>query len=171
MADGRAEAALNVLVQEIRADREALDRHAAVTRDALRGGPWPEGSPTLAVVAVAVHHFYGAAESIFERVARAFEGTPAKSDRWHQDLLERMSLAIDDMRPAVLRRETARALGPVLGFRHFFRHAYAVSFDPRRLELTAEDVRRAHELVSVDLDAFEGALLSACASKSGSAAT
>jgi hypothetical protein len=154
-------ATLLVLTQEIRVDREALDRHAAVLRDTLERAPWPEGSPTISVVAVAVHHYYGAAESIFERVARCFEGPPERSDRWHQDLLERMTLPLEDVRPAILRRDTARALAPVLGFRHFFRHAYAVSFDPRRLVLAAEDVLRAHELMRDDLDALEKTLIAA----------
>jgi hypothetical protein len=158
-ASGRS--GLLVLTQEIRVDREVLERHATALRDALAGTPWPEGSPMLSVVAVAVHHYYGAAESIFERIARAFEGLPERSDRWHQDLLERMTLPLEDVRPEVLRRDTARALAPVLGFRHFFRHAYAVSFDPRRLELAAEDVQRAHALLDVDLDAFEKTLLAA----------
>lgn len=160
-----ASADLLVLAEEIRADREALDRHLAVGRDALASAPWPEASPTLAVVAVALHHYYGAAESVFERVARAFEGAPARSDRWHQDLLERMTLALDNVRPAVLRRETARALSPVLGFRHFFRHAYAVAFDARRLQLAVEDAQRAHALLSEDLDALDRTLRAAARSQ------
>lgn len=156
---------LRVLAQEIRVDRESLDRHAASAGEALVTAPWPPDTPIVAVVAVAVHHFYGAAESIFERVARAFEGAPARSDRWHQELLERMTLLLPDVRPAVLRRETARALAPVLGFRHFFRHAYAVTFDVRRLQLAAEDVLQAHPLLSDDLDTFERVIMEADAAK------
>ena|SRR6202035_3869692 len=95
-------AALTVLVEELRADREALDRHAETVRHALAGVPWAADSAVLSVVAVAVHHFYGATETIFERVARTFEGPPD--------------------------------------------------------QLAAEDVLRAHELLSEDLVAFEGAL-------------
>jgi hypothetical protein len=159
MAEERVHvAALLVLAQEIRADREALDRQARVVRDALATLPWPESSPTLAVVAVGLHHYYGAAESIFERIARTFEGLPPRSDRWHQELLERMTLALEDVRPAILRRGTARALAPVLGFRHFFRHAYAVGLDARRLQLAGEDVESAHKLLSDDLNAFDQTL-------------
>jgi len=152
------EAALAVLLQEVRADREAVERHASTVREALGGAAWTAGSPTLSVVAVAAHHFYGAAQSIFERVARAFEGLPERSDRWHQELLERMALRLEGVRPAVLRRETVGALAPVLGFRHFFRHAYAVSFDPRRMRLAAEDLLAAHALLREDLDALEATL-------------
>lgn len=162
----RDDAAILVLLEEIRVDRQAVDRHAAVVNEALAKAPWPPDSPIVAVVAVAVHHFYGAVESIFERVARTFEGPPERQDRWHQELLERMSLTLDDVRPAVTRRETTQALAMVLGFRHFFRHAYSVSFDPRRLELAAQDVRRAHVLLRQDLDVFERTLVEASASRS-----
>lgn len=147
-----------VLVAEIRADRRALEQQAAVLVEALTSAPWRDGSPTLAVVAVALHHFYSAAESIFERIGRAFEGVPERSDRWHRDLLERMQIDLEGIRPAVLRGETTAALLPVLGFRHFFRHAYAVAFDPARLQTVANDALRAHELLGADLDALERAL-------------
>ena len=76
-----------------------------------------------------------------------------------------MTLALDNVRPAVLRRETARALSPVLGFRHFFRHAYAVAFDARRLQLAVEDAQRAHALLSEDLDALDRTLRAAARSQ------
>ena len=91
---------LIVLAQEIRADREAIDRHASAVSGAMASAPWGAGVATLSVVAVSVHHFYGGAESAFERIARAFEGTPDRSDRWHQELLERMALALAGVRPA-----------------------------------------------------------------------
>lgn len=155
------DAAIAVLLEEVRADRAAVEQHARTLRAQLASAPWAEGAATLAVVAIAAHHFYGAAESIFERIARAFEGVPERSDRWHQDLLSRMTLAIDGVRPALLRPETARALAPLLGFRHFFRHAYAVPLDPRRLQLTAEDALRATELLLADLEELERVLLAA----------
>jgi hypothetical protein len=160
MAEGTpSAAALAVLLEEIRADRVAIRQHYETIRGALAATPWPEQSATLSVVAVSIHHFYGASEGIFERIARAFEGLPERYDRWHQELLERMSLGIDGIRPAVLRRHTAHALAPVLSFRHFFRHAYAVAFDARRLQLVAEDAERAEKLLREDLDAFEGVLV------------
>jgi hypothetical protein len=154
-------AALLLLTQEIRVDRDALERHARVLREALATKPWPEGSPTLSVVAVAAHHYYEAAQAIFERVTSAFEGPPERSDRWHQHLLERMTQPLEGTRPAVLRLDTARALAPVLEFRQFFRHAYAAPLEPRRLELAAGDVLRAHALLREDLDMLDRTLVAA----------
>ena len=71
----------------------------------------------------------------------------------------RLAVLVEEgVRPAVLRAETARALAPLLGFRHFFRHAYAVSFDPRRLERVAADLLEAHALLERDLTVLEGVL-------------
>jgi hypothetical protein len=84
------------------------------------------GRPTLAEAAVALHHAYGAIESALSRIARAIDdGLPEGSD-WHQALLHTMSLAIDKVRPAVLGVKTRTLLQRLLGFRHFFRHAYAI---------------------------------------------
>jgi len=152
MAEGARAA---VLLAEIRADRAAIDAQSTVLERALTSVPWDAEAPTLAVVAVALHHFYSAAESVFERVARAFEGVPERGDRWHRDLLERMAMDLDGIRPGVLRRDTVIALLPVLGFRHFFRHAYAVAFDPARLEGVARDALSARTQLVLDLDRFE----------------
>jgi len=81
------------------------------------------GRPTLAEAAVALHHAYGAIESALSRIARAIDDGLPEGSEWHQALLHTMSLAIDQVRPAVLGVETRTLLQRLLGFRHFFRHA------------------------------------------------
>jgi len=95
--------------------------------------------PILAEAAVALHHAYGAIESALARIARSIDDGIPEGPDWHQALLHVMSIAIDGVRPAVLSMETLKLLQRLLGFRHFFRHAYAVDFDGARLQ----DVRAA----------------------------
>lgn len=108
---------------------------------------------TLAQAAVAIHHAYGALESALTRIARAIDDGLPEVPEWHQALLHVMTLPIDGVRPAVLSGETYAFLQRLLGFRHFFRHAYAVELDGARLDdlracalsalpLVAEDLRR-----------------------------
>ncbi len=153
---------LRALLAEIRADRLALDHHRAAVDTTLVTAPWPAGDPLLSVVAVSIHHYYCGVEAIFERVARRFEGLPA-GQRWHRDLLDAMQLNIDGVRPALISRELRSDLGQLLGFRHFFRHAYAVAFDPSRLEDTARILSRAHRPLGAALDAFDATLRAALA--------
>jgi hypothetical protein len=113
------------------------------------------GRPTLAEAAVALHHAYGAIESALSRIARAVDdGLPEGSD-WHQALLHTMSLAIDKVRPAVLRVETRTLLQRLLGFRHFFRHAYAIDLDGTRLDDLRVSARAVLPLLSEDLKRFD----------------
>lgn len=146
-------AALQRLRAEIRFDRAAFETRLSE----LQG---IELSPTTdaahcAQAAVALHHAYSAIESILQRTARAIDGDlPAGAD-WHQSLLHVMGLDIEGIRPAVLSRESVAALRELLAFRHFFRHAYAVEFDPERLALLRGDLldaapRLAHELTALD---------------------
>ena len=113
------------------------------------------GRPTLAEAAVALHHAYGAIESALSRIARAIDdGLPEDSD-WHQALLHTMALAIDKVRPAVLRLETRALLQRLLGFRHFFRHAYAIDLDGTRLDDLRACAQAVLPLLSEDLRQFD----------------
>jgi hypothetical protein len=119
----------------------------------------PASPAVLAQAAVALHHGYGAVEAALARVARFLEGSLPTGGGWHQELLASMALDIPEVRPAVLRRGTADALRILLGFRHFFRHGYAIEWDrPRLAELrrtalalrpeVVEDFRRLDELLA-----------------------
>lgn len=149
------------LVAEIRADRAAAAHQRDVLAGAMAGAEWTEGDARLAVAALALHHYYSALESAFERIAIAFEGTPNRSDRWHQDLLHQLELDVDRVRPRVLSPATAALLRELLQFRHFLRHAYAVDMDPAKLRRVAEDALRVDPLVKDDLERFEGVLSAA----------
>lgn len=92
------------------------------------------GESVLAQAAVALHHAYGAIEAALARVARFLEGSLPIGSDWHQALLHAMSLDVAGVRPAILGEDSLRRLRSLLGFRHFFRHAYSVAWDPERLE-------------------------------------
>jgi hypothetical protein len=65
-----------------------------------------------------------------------------------------MTFELEGIRPAVLRRETASSLQPVLRFRHFVRHAYAVAWDAERISEVIAGARLAWVDVHADLSAF-----------------
>jgi hypothetical protein len=147
-------------IQRLRAE-VASDRRAWEVRldelEALDGG---RAAPAeLAQIAVALHHAYGAIEAALVRVSRVIEGALPEGSDWHQALLESMSLAIDTVRPAVLSPESLAVMRRLLGFRHFFRHAYAVSFDAARLEELRTKAIGSRAVVGADLDRLDGWLL------------
>ncbi len=62
-----------------------------------------------------LHNLYGAFEPLFEEVARFFENQ-IDDARYHADMIRRMQLAIQGIRPALLSTETASALEAFLKF-------------------------------------------------------
>lgn len=113
------------------------------------------GDPVvLGYAAITLHRAYTALESAFERVCRTLEGSlPAGRDS-HQALLSDMALDLPGLRPPVLRVETAQSLAGLLRFRHFVRHAYAVSWDPDRIVEVLDAAEAAWPALRDDLEAF-----------------
>jgi hypothetical protein len=68
-------------------------------------------------------------ENCFEQISLSFENNVRDRTRWHRELLEKMFLDIEPLRPAVLPEQLRSLLGDLLGFRHLFRHAYEFKID------------------------------------------
>jgi hypothetical protein len=143
-------------IQRLRAEIES-DRRAWLARvEELRPLDLGRADPgSLARAAVAIHHGYGAIESALERVARLIEGSLPTGRDWHVALLENMSLDIEGVRPRVLSDESLQLLRNLLAFRHFFRHAYAVSLQAPRLDALRADMLALHAPLERDLDALD----------------
>jgi len=154
-------AAATILAAAIAADRVTLARRIDALREARARPAWGDDDALNDHVATCIHHWYGAAESVLERVVRAFEGSVPAGERWHNELLDQAALELPGIRAAVLRDPTRDALRKVLAFRHFFRHAYAVSWERDRLELAVADCLSAAPLLDADLDALLARLTAA----------
>lgn len=145
-------AAVQRLRAEVRSDRNAWSSRL----EELRLLDLTSNSPgELARAAVALHHGFGAIESALERVARLLEGSLPVGRDWHVALLENMALDIEGVRPRVLSDESLRLLRGLLAFRHFFRHAYAVSLEAPRLEALRTDMLALRLPLERDLDALD----------------
>lgn len=170
MADGRStRARLLRLTVELSQERLVAESIAAQARsDAARlrtlGGTKADPDElhrgTLAVLAVGLHRWYSALESMLERVERTFGTMPTGAD-WHTDLLVGATLEIPEVRPPLLPAEHLEALRNLLKFRHFFRHAYAVELDKSRLLIVADDLEAAAGPVHGAIRHFETFLTTA----------
>ena len=155
--------ALQRLRAEIRFDREAFGRLVAELR-AIEIGPGVGLAPQRAQAAVALHHAYGSVESIMARVSRYLEGDVLQGPDWHQALLHAMSLDVEGVRPAVFSPASAEVLRRVLGFRHFFRHAYAVELDAARLAGLRDELVNAAPRIAAEIETLETFLAQVAAS-------
>lgn len=150
-----ASLALRELVHEMELDLLALEEHAAeVARGRSTGGVGDPDRAWMAYMAVHMDRFYTAAESAFERVARTLDERLPSGEHWHQMLLHQMTLAIQDVRPALIGAQTHDCLVPLLRFRHWLRHAYRVPFDWSKMRPTVESAPAALERLRGDLTTF-----------------
>lgn len=109
-------------------------------------------------LAYKLHNLYSAYEDIFKLVARFFENQIEDFDRYHSDLLKRMSIEIEGIRPNVLSEESFRVLDELKGFRHVFRHAYGYELDAERVNKLAEKAIRLKQTFLKDYDDFKDKL-------------
>lgn len=107
----------------------------------------------LVETAFYLNQLYSGYEKVFHEVAEVFENT-VDNPRWHKSLLERMRLAIEGLRPALIDEETFRCLNELRTFRHFFRHAYDTDLEPEKIALVVKKALRLKDLWAGDCQAF-----------------
>ena len=105
-------------------------------------------------IAYYLHVLYGLFESLFEQIAGTFGNHLADKSQWHFQLLRRMALDISSIRPAVISQESFVCLNELRGFRHLFRNAYLLQFDPDRLNIVLKYASELRLSYSSDLKKF-----------------
>ncbi|MBI4640375.1 MAG: nucleotidyltransferase domain-containing protein [Candidatus Tectomicrobia bacterium] len=114
-------------------------------------------SPTrteLRAMASILHDFYNSIENIFERIAvHLGEGLP-KGEYWHTDLLSQMATEQGEKRKAVIDEPLRALLKEYLDFRHFFRHAYGLTLEWKKIRLLAEGMRGSFEKLHTQMGIF-----------------
>ena len=105
-------------------------------------------------LAYQLHTFYNACEDLLKLVTTAFENHMTDQGNWHRGLVQRMSLTISGVRPALISAATLPLLDQLRAFRHFFRHAYNTPINVPRLMLVLDDARVVHPLLQDDVAHF-----------------
>ena len=106
------------------------------------------------VVAYYLHVIYGLFENLLRRVAMLFSNHVTDQERWHAQLLHRMALDVPGVRPAVISPELYESLDELRRFRHLFRNAYVLNFDPDRLMIVLKHAHRIELLYRPDVERF-----------------
>jgi hypothetical protein len=105
-------------------------------------------------LALKLHNFYTGCERIFQRIADDINGGTPRSSDWHKRLLHSMTLELEGIRPAVISKETEKALSDFLGFRHIVRNIYGFKIDSERLQLLLARFHNAFQLIRNDVRMF-----------------
>lgn len=122
-----------ILERSIQTDLDAIEE----TYAKIEGVQLDEkaGEEPLIVLAYHLHGLYNAFENIFLQIAAAFENNLSDQSGWHTQLLQRMTLNLTPIRPAIINQEAYEHLDELRRFRHVFRHSYHIKLDVTRLQL------------------------------------
>ena len=148
------------LIAELNADVEGLGDLAETNLRAdgrIRHGATDELD--WAALGYTIHNIYNALESHFLRISRFFENDLPPST-WHRELVERMTIEIEGLRPRLLDSSLAQDIHELRAFRHVFRNIYGTRLDPERTRIVQNRVpsaltafRRAHARFVTELRA------------------
>jgi len=130
--------ALQILEDGWEQDGRAMRRALATLRERLSestDGRW-------AAAAFEINRIYNILEKSFERLCESFENHLEKTGRYHDTLIERVTLDLKGIRPAFLPLDAVRDVRELKGFRHLFRHAYDLDLDPVRVAAAADNASR-----------------------------
>lgn len=121
------------LIAELETDMADLEIvRRSNDRAAARLAGESEDELDVAALGFTIHNIYGVIEGYCLRIAKFFENN-LDPDSWRKDLLKRMTLSIENLRPALFDRETWLRVDELRAFRHAFRHLYARPIDPVRV--------------------------------------
>ena len=90
----------------------------------LSSAPTDSDTFSLRARASILHDFYTGVERIFVRIAEELNGGVPRSEQWHRQILQDMTLELRDVRPAVITLPLSAELGEFHRFRHVFRNVF-----------------------------------------------
>jgi hypothetical protein len=147
------------LVEEIRKSRIMLGKIDSFYKEFKDNDLTLLGKKRASAIVMAeiMVDFYTCLETLFLRISQFFENILEK-DKWHSDLLHKMTLEIEGARKAVISDETYSILLEFLKFRHFKRYYFEFDYDWDKLEFLEKKYRQVKPLLDEDMKSFEGFL-------------
>jgi hypothetical protein len=97
-------------------------------------------------------------EQMARRVARVFENDVGDERGWHEELIRRLSIRIEGVRPPLFVDEVRQPLQELRAFRHVFVHAYDLTVDPEKLGLILKYAHVVREQIPGLVSAFVAAV-------------
>ncbi len=141
---------LNTLRAELAEDCEVALQALGLARERIAEAT-PSGLEGCA------HHLarmFNVIEQLSLRVAPLFENNITDDKGWHAELIRRMTLVVEGVRPALFHRAMVQPLRELRGFRHVWTHAYDLELDPDKLRLLLKYAEQVAPLMPNLFDRF-----------------
>lgn len=81
-----------------------------------------------------IHNLYCAFEDVFKNISIVFGNKIEDDSLFHKELLFRMKIDVEEIRPKIISTQTYEILEILRRFRHLFRHAYSFHLDGKKIE-------------------------------------
>ncbi len=120
-------------------------------------------NPYIYAVALTIQHFYTSLKTAFARVVAELDGVSPRSEGWHKQLLDQVSIDIKDMRPALISRDLNRRLDRFRRFRHVVRHGYEYELDWEQIVPLVEQLELVVSELKSSFEQFASFLVNAAA--------
>jgi len=142
----RDDSGIRTLLGDLEQDIRALSPLVVENEQAaLRIALGAKVSLDYAALGYTIHNIYCLMENYFLRIAKTFENN-VEGDAWHRDLVRRMLIQVEGIRPAFLDDEAARVIDELRAFRHVFRNVYLKPLVPKKIMELQEQVPKAIDL-------------------------
>jgi hypothetical protein len=109
---------------------------------------------TALIVAQILENYYTCLETLFLRISQYFENSLLKN-KWHSDLLDKMILDIEGIRPPVVSSKTYKNLRELMRFRHFKRYYFELDYDWKKLDYLIVCMEESDAQIGVELINFK----------------
>ncbi len=148
-------AKIQTLLSEFEKSRTVLSKIVAYYRRYLEETQNVQAKTTEQAIVLAdvFVSYYTCLETLFLRASQFFEND-LNPEKWHQDLLHKMSLRIEGIRDHVISDETAALLAELLKFRHFKRYYFEFDYDWDRIDFVRKIFDRLRPVIDADLNPF-----------------
>jgi len=134
-----------------------MERFLAERRVPAEAGAAPDRGERI-VLAQILENTYTAVETSLLRISQGFDNS-LSPERWHADLLDKMLLEKQGVRPRVLSDESHRLLTELMRFRHFKRYYLELDYDWEKLLYLLSVLRRCLPLVRAELSDFRAEVM------------
>jgi len=146
----------NLILLEVRVRKELLhlDKLVEELKTVTRMRELKVNSVRVRACASILHDFYSGMEKIFINIAREIDQMVPKSEGWHRQLLEQMTLDIPAKRPAVIDAKLAAQVQQYLSFRHRFRNLYGFELEWSKMEELINNMELTFKLFKDRIERF-----------------
>lgn len=105
------------------------------------------------MIAGLVENYYTCLETAYQKISQHFENH-LSTERWHSELLEKMTLNIEGIRIPAVSEKNYKHLVELQRFRHFKRYYFELDYDWLRIDFILKQLEEAHTHAQSDLNRF-----------------